>query len=65
MAYHTMIPSEELWNLASPVYRGTKTDFDGRYKYFIKIRSTSSRLCCCGEERKNEDYRRRRSGLVR
>jgi len=36
MAYHTMIPSEELWSLAGPVYRGTKTDFDGRYKYFIK-----------------------------
>ena len=36
MAYHVMIPSEELWALAGPVYRGTKTDFDGRYKYFIK-----------------------------
>ena len=36
MAYHTMVPSEELWALVGPVYRGTKTDFDGRYKYFIK-----------------------------
>ena len=35
MRYHVMVPVEELWPLASKYYRGTKTDFDGRYKYYI------------------------------
>ena len=35
MQYHVMMPVEDLWKHASRYYRGTKTDFDGRYKYFI------------------------------
>jgi sulfur transfer protein SufE len=30
-----MVPTEELWQHASKYYRGTKTDFDGRYKHYI------------------------------
>jgi len=36
MQYHVMVPVEELWPHASRMYRGTKTDFDGRYTHFIK-----------------------------
>ncbi len=36
MQYHVMMPVEELWKVCSRYYRGTKTDFDGRYKHFIK-----------------------------
>ena len=35
MQYHVMMPVEDLWKHASRYYRGTKTDFDGRYKHFI------------------------------
>ena len=30
-----MVSTEELWPHISRIYRGTKTDFDGRYKHFI------------------------------
>jgi hypothetical protein len=36
MQYHVMIPVEELWPYSSRFYRGSKADFDGRYKHFIK-----------------------------
>tara|TARA_R110000824_G_scaffold71001_5_gene182016 strand:- start:10741 stop:14904 length:4164 start_codon:yes stop_codon:yes gene_type:complete len=36
MQYHVMMPVEELWKVSSRYYRGTKADFDGRYKHFIK-----------------------------
>jgi len=36
MQYHVMMPVEELWDFCSREYRGTATDFDGRYKNFIK-----------------------------
>ena len=36
MQYHVMMPVEELWPYSSRFYRGSKTDFDGRYKHFIK-----------------------------
>tara|TARA_X000001382_G_scaffold103237_2_gene78115 strand:- start:1289 stop:2077 length:789 start_codon:yes stop_codon:yes gene_type:complete len=36
MAYHVMVPVEELWNLCGRYYRGSKQDFDGRYQHFIK-----------------------------
>jgi hypothetical protein len=36
MQYHVMMPVSDLWEYASRYYRGTKTDFDGRYKHFIK-----------------------------
>jgi len=36
MQYHVMMPVSELWKLCSRYYRGNKTDFDGRYKHFIK-----------------------------
>ena len=36
MQYHVMMPASELWKLCSRYYRGSKTDFDGRYTHFIK-----------------------------
>ena len=36
MQYHVMVPTSELWELCARYYRGNKTDFDGRYKNFIK-----------------------------
>ena len=36
MQYHVMMPVEELWKHCGRFYRGSKTDFDGRYKHFIK-----------------------------
>tara|TARA_Y100000296_G_C5147838_1_gene244729 strand:+ start:84 stop:1043 length:960 start_codon:yes stop_codon:yes gene_type:complete len=36
MQYHVMVPVNELWKLCSRYYRGSRTDFDGRYKYFIR-----------------------------
>ena len=36
MQYHVMMLVEDLWQYCSRYYRGSKTDFDGRYKYFIK-----------------------------
>ena len=36
MQYHVMMPTSELWKLCSRYYRGSKTDFDGRYTHFIK-----------------------------
>jgi len=36
MAYHVMVPVEELWNLCGRYYRGSRQDFDGRYQHFIK-----------------------------
>ena len=36
MQYHVMMPVSELWPHASRYYRGSKTDFDGKYKHFIK-----------------------------
>ena len=36
MRYTVMMPTEELWPLASRTYRGSKIDFDGRYQQFIK-----------------------------
>jgi hypothetical protein len=36
MQYHVMMPVDELWGHAARFYRGSKTDFDGRYKHFIK-----------------------------
>ena len=40
MRYHTMVPVEELIPFMSRVYRGNKTDFDGRYRNFIKTGAT-------------------------
>jgi len=36
MQYHVMMDVDELWSHAARFYRGNKTDFDGRYKHFIK-----------------------------
>jgi len=36
MQYHVMTPTSELWKLCSRYYRGSRLDFDGRYKHFIK-----------------------------
>jgi hypothetical protein len=36
MQYHVMMPVSELWPHCARYYRGNKTDFDGRYKHFIK-----------------------------
>ena len=36
MQYHVMMDVDELWPHAARFYRGNKTDFDGRYKHFIK-----------------------------
>ena len=36
MQYHVMVSVDELWKYCSRYYRGTKTDFDGRYKNFIR-----------------------------
>ena len=36
MRYHVMMPVSDLWEYVSRYYRGTKTDFDGRYKKYIK-----------------------------
>jgi len=36
MAYHVMIPVEELWSYCSTYYRGDKVSFDGNYKDFIE-----------------------------
>jgi hypothetical protein len=35
MQYHVMMNVDDLWKYCSRYYRGTKTDFDGRYKNFI------------------------------
>ena len=39
MAYHVMVPVDELWELCGRYYRGSKQDFDGRYQRFIKYGS--------------------------
>jgi len=36
MAYHVMVPVDELWELCGRYYRGSRQDFDGRYQNFIK-----------------------------
>ena len=36
MAYHVMVPVDELWELCGRYYRGSKQEFDGRYQDFIK-----------------------------
>jgi hypothetical protein len=36
MQYHVMMDVGDLWQYCNRYYRGSKTDFDGRYKYFIK-----------------------------
>jgi len=36
MQYHVMTPTSELWKLCARYYRGSRLDFDGRYKNFIK-----------------------------
>jgi len=36
MQYHVMMPVSDLWEYCSRYYRGTTTDFEGRYKHFIK-----------------------------
>ena len=41
MAYHVMVPVEELWPLCGRYYRGSKEDFDVRYRSFIKDGATS------------------------
>ena len=35
MQYHVMMDVDDLWNYCSRYYRGSKTDFDGRYRHFI------------------------------
>tara|TARA_Y100001963_G_scaffold79038_1_gene109706 strand:+ start:1 stop:1026 length:1026 start_codon:yes stop_codon:yes gene_type:complete len=37
MQYHVMMDVDDLWQYCSRYYRGTKTDFDGRYKNFIRL----------------------------
>lgn len=39
MAYHIMVPVEELWELCGRYYRGSKNEFDSRYQHFIKYGS--------------------------
>jgi len=39
MAYHVMVPVDELWELCGRYYRGSRQDFDGRYQHFIKYGS--------------------------
>jgi hypothetical protein len=61
MQYHVMVPVEELWPYASRMYRGTKTDFDGRYKYFIKDGAMMPVYVALGQNGRikvtgNEDY---------
>ena len=61
MQYHVMVPVEELWPYASRIYRGTKTDFDGRYKYFIKDGARMPVYVAVGQNGRikitgNEDY---------
>jgi len=36
MAYHVMVPVEELWDLCNRYYRSGEYDFDTRYQDFIK-----------------------------
>lgn len=36
MAYHVMVPVEELWDLCNSYYRSGERDFDTRYQDFIK-----------------------------
>ena len=36
MQYHVMMAVEDIWQYCRRYYRGTKTDFDGRYRHFIK-----------------------------
>ena len=36
MSYHVMVPVDELWELCGRYYRGSRQDFDGRYRHFIK-----------------------------
>ena len=70
MQYHVMVPTEELLPYISRIYRGTKTDFDGRYKYFIKDGATMPVYVALGQNGRvkvtgNEDYIwfAKRSGL--
>ena len=39
MAYHVMVPVEELWELCGRYYRGSRQEFDNRYQNFIKYGS--------------------------
>ena len=39
MAYHVMVPVDELWELCGRYYRGSRQEFDGRYQQFIKYGS--------------------------
>ncbi len=35
MQYHVMMDVDDLWQYCNRYYRGSKTDFDGRYKHFV------------------------------
>ena len=41
MAYHVMVPVDELWEFCGRYYRGSRQEFDGRYQKFIKDGPTS------------------------
>jgi hypothetical protein len=61
MQYHVMVSVEELWPYASRIYRGTKTDFDGRYRHFIKTGAKLPVYVAVGQNGRikvtgNEDY---------
>jgi hypothetical protein len=41
MAYHVMVPVDDLWTLCKKYYRGTKTEFQDRYVDFIRDGATA------------------------
>jgi len=49
MAYHVMVPVDELWELCGRYYRGSRQDFDGRYQRFIKYGSESPVFVAVGK----------------
>ena len=49
MAYHVMVPVDELWELCGRYYRGSRQDFDGRYQRFIKYGSENPVFVAVGK----------------
>ena len=47
--YHVMVPVDELWELCGRYYRGSRQDFDGRYKNFIKYGSQNPVFVAVGK----------------
>ena len=70
MAYHVMVPVEELWELCGRYYRGSRQEFDNRYQNFIKYGSQKPIFVAVGRNRRvkitgNEDdvWFAKKSGL--